>query len=354
MASTSALTIATSTTLDVTIDGANVYDIDGGFNNDGEPVPPLTFPRSITSNTTYYVERGSLIISLRRNGLEVATTEGKPNTELDMPRDAGATITPTEVAQMTLTYDTPVTLSALNEAATHTFGSLADSVVIFADQTTGAFDGTLHLEQLRTDGTWGGVNDAKILINGFSVAQPNDWTSDGDLPRVVRRDGLSQIRLRVSGYTSGTVTVTCNDLPSASRVAGSHDGNNFADNVGVFIDNYDPVPVSSMGLVASGNAPIAATNDEADFSAAENITIQIEGTCDGDFLPEFTIDATNWHAVSLDLITDIATGTHPAALVNGGIYKLDIAGAIPSFRIRGDNVTSGSSVVHLYGRTAVS
>lgn len=259
-----------------------------------------------------------------------------------------------DISRLPLNYDAAVTLGAVNDAATHTFGSLADSVVIFADQSAGSFDGTLHLEQLLADGTWGGVTDPKILINGFTTTTPNDWTIDPQTPRVVRRDGLTQLRLRVSVYNSGTVTVTCNDLPSASRVAGTHDGNNFQDNVGVFIDNYDPVPVESLGRLVAATVTIAATDDACEQVSCEDVTFQIEGDCDGDFLPEFTIDATNWHPVSLDLITDIATGTHPGALVNGGCYTLDIFGTIPFFRIRGDSVTTGSSLVHLFARGAVS
>lgn len=267
--------------------------------------------------------------------------------------DDGNKVQAVDVARVPLNYDTAVVLGALDDASTHIFGSMADSVVIYADQAAGVFDGTLRLETLRADGSWGNVPDGAIIINGFTASTPNNWSVEPEAPRVARRDGVLQMRLRVSVYNSGSVTVTFSDLPSASRVSGSHDGNNFQDNVGVFIDNYHPVPVFAKGVNNSGSSTLAVDGDEYPVIDSEDITIQIEGDSDGTFTPQFRASQdASWKAISLGLFTDITAGGHPVALVNGGVYTLDIFGLVPNFRIVLGGATTGSSVVSIGARVA--
>lgn len=82
MPDTSAITIRTNSTVDVAIDGANIYDAAGA---------PIVGIDRINSNKVYLIEPGAIRVSLRRNGIELATAEGKP-LYLNMPRDADATI----------------------------------------------------------------------------------------------------------------------------------------------------------------------------------------------------------------------------------------------------------------------
>lgn len=88
MAVTSSLTVVTSTALDVTIEGADVYV-------SGQRI--TQWPDRINADKTYLVTSGALRISLKRNGIELATDNGKPNTQLKMPDNAGKIIGPVPI-----------------------------------------------------------------------------------------------------------------------------------------------------------------------------------------------------------------------------------------------------------------
>lgn len=88
MTVTNELIVNTGVDVDVTIDGATVFDEFG--------TPILGPDRVPSGGKTYYVTAGQIRVSIRRNGLELATTDGKP-LYLNMPRDAGIQLSPVPV-----------------------------------------------------------------------------------------------------------------------------------------------------------------------------------------------------------------------------------------------------------------
>lgn len=148
-------------------------------------------------------------------------------------------------------------------------------------------------------------------------------------------------------------------IPVAGRTDG--DGNKVqlvdvlsAENLNVYIQGQDTA-LRIRNDEQSCVATLAVDNDNANVTQAEDIMIQIVGDSNGDFVPEITLDDANWVQVAISLFTDLTTGAEPAALVNGGIYSVDILGRVGYlFRVRLVGASSGSSVVTISGKRAVA
>lgn len=151
--------------------------------------------------------------------------------------------------------------------------------------------------------------------------------------------------IEVAGRTDGSgniVQVVEIVDENDNHLALSGDGEVF-----VVVNNQPTVVITqnvpTLSPFASNFADLTVSDAFAPASGCADVTLQIEGDLECTFVPEVTVDGTNWHPFSLALMTDVSAGTQPGSLVNGGIYTLDIIGLIPSFRVRADTVTGGTS-----------
>lgn len=242
------------------------------------------------------------------------------------------------------------------QSASGTLDAPADAVTLSCDgqQTatfivTGTFADVAVVVELSADGVTFAAT--QFYIDG---ATNLSFTSSTSLtvPTMlhVPLAGASTVRLRCVSITSGTAAVTAgvgvgamplDFLPVVATINGTVDVTTPGD--GVYV----------VGLEAESDGVVAANDDAVTLMSGQDISFQIEGNSDGTFIPEMSVDGTNWHEMSVALITDVTAGTNPGALGNAAIYTLDIIGLISNFRIRLTSASSGSSTVTIKSQKAV-
>lgn len=126
------------------------------------------------------------------------------------------------------------TLGALNAAVTLDCKGLAQALL---EIDTGTLVGTVVWEATNDDSTWYGVNAIQPTSNAA-----NTLTTAFPKREILPINGYSQIRLRVSVYTSGTsnARIRANNIPGVIRLAQS----------------LNVTGDSSLGQVDSGTSPV--------------------------------------------------------------------------------------------------
>ena len=201
-------------------------------------------------------------------------------------------------------------------------------------QVEGITTATVTFEGTIDRATWYAVQ----AVNVTTSATTTSTAADGLFQ--VSVVGLDQLRCRISGYSSGTITVSGKAVSHGGGANASVDVVDRIDRLVGKMTNYD--------VLASGTLGEAQATVELACAGLGTVGLGISGTWTGTIVAEVEVGDSVWDPIPL---VNNSTGAAALSTTVNGNFLLGVAGAL-TLRIRMSVYSSGTATVYLEGSSA--